>query len=365
MSNTTVTAADFATKGRAATEEQLKAVGEQTWQITADKDATTSGAQTGTKKNAKVGKDDKVQLIAGENLTVNQNERDFTYSLNKDLVKMNSATFEATGGKTTVIKGDSIVQTAGTQTNTSTAAGNTVADGTKSTETTAAGQVIKDGTKTNTSTVDENTLVDGTKSNKSTVDSNVIDDGNGNVNTSNATSNTITDGTNASTITAGKATIGTAVIDGVNNAITTGGTNSIKLDGAAGTVTGLTNKTWTPGVTKAVSGRAATEDQLQIVADKVGAGWNVNSGKVTGSTGEANGSAKTNVASGEEVQLQAGNNLIIDQNGKTLAYSLNKNLKDMESATFNATGGKTTVIKGDSIVQTDGGKTNTSNAAIL
>ena len=363
LSNTTVTAADFATKGRAATEEQLKAVGEQTWQITADKDATTSGAQTGTKKNAKVGKDDRVQLIAGENLTVNQNERDFTYSLNKDLVKMNSATFEATGGKTTVIKGDSIVQTAGTQTNTSTAAGNTVADGTKSTETTAAGQVIKDGAKTNTSTVDENTLVDGTKSNKTTVDSNVIDDGNGNVNTSNATSNTITDGTNASTITAGKATIGTAVIDGVNNAITTGGTNSIKLDGAAGTVTGLTNKTWTPGVTKAVSGRAATEDQLQIVADKVGAGWNVNSGKVTGSTGEANGSAKTNVASGEEVQLQAGNNLIIDQNGKTLAYSLNKNLKDMESATFNATGGKTTVIKGDSIVQTDGGKTNTSNAA--
>ena len=363
LSNTTVTAADFATKGRAATEEQLKAVGEQTWQITADKDATTSGAQTGTKKDAKVGKDDKVQLIAGENLTVNQNERDFTYSLNKDLVKMNSATFLGTGTNKTVITGDSITQTAGTKTNTSTAAGNTVADGTKSTETTAVGQVIKDGAKTNTSTVDENTLVDGTKSNKTTVDSNVIDDGNGNVNTSNATSNTITDGTNASTITAGKATIGTAVIDGVNNAITTGGTNSIKLDGAAGTVTGLTNKTWTPGVTKAVSGRAATEDQLQIVADKVGAGWNVNSGKVTGSTGEANGSAKTNVASGEEVQLQAGNNLIIDQNGKTLAYSLNKNLKDMESATFNATGGKTTVIKGDSIVQTDGGKTNTSNAA--
>ena len=363
LSNTTVTAADFATKGRAATEEQLKAVGEQTWQITADKDATTSGAQTGTKKDAKVGKDDKVQLIAGENMTVNQNERDFTFTLNKDLVKMNSATFLGTGTNKTVITGDSITQTAGTQTNISTAGGNTVADGTKSTETTAAGQVIKDGAKTNTSTVDENTLVDGTKSNKSTVDSNVIDDGNGNVNTSNATSNTITDGTNASTITAGKATIGTAIIDGVNNAITTGGTNSIKLDGAAGTVAGLTNKTWTPGVTKAVSGRAATEDQLQIVADKVGAGWNVNSGKVTGSTGEANGSAKTNVASGEEVQLQAGNNLIIDQNGKTLAYSLNKNLKDMESATFNATGGKTTVIKGDSIVQTDGGKTNTSNAA--
>ena len=621
LSNTTVNSADFATKGRAATEEQLKQVGEQTWQITADKDATTSGNQTGTKKDAKVGKDDKVQLIAGENLTVNQNERDFTYSLNKDLVKMNSATFEATGGKTTVITGDSIAQTDGTKTNRSTAAGNTVADGTKSTETTAAGQVIKDGAKTNTSTVDENTLVDGAKSNKTTVDSNVIDDGNGNVNTSNTTSNTITDGTNtteatastvtvkdnagnstvitkdtittgtgankvtvdgtvgkvtagsavvdgvnntittgganavkldgaagtvktgtvtvtggttnditglsnttvnsadfatkgraateeqlkqvgeqtwqitadkdattsgnqtgtkkdakvgkddkvqliagenltvnqnerdftyslnkdlvkmnsatfeatggkttvitgdsiaqtdgtktnrstaagntitdgtntteatASTVTvkdnagnstvitkdtittgtgankvtvdgtAGKVTAGSAVIDGVNNTITTGGANTVKLDGAAGTVTGLTNTAWTPGVTKAVSGRAATEDQLQQVSDAVGAGWNINSGTVAGSTGEANGSAKTKISSGEEVQLQAGNNLIIDQNGKTLAYSLNKNLKDMESAIFNATGGKTTVIKGDSIVQTDGGKTNTSNAA--
>ena len=586
LSNTTVNSADFATKGRAATEEQLKQVGEQTWQITADKDAATSGNQTGTKKDAKVGKDDKVQLIAGENLTVNQNERDFTYSLNKDLVKMNSATFEATGGKTTVITGDSIAQTDGTKTNRSTAAGNTVADGTKSTETTAAGQVIKDGAKTNTSTVDENTLVDGAKSNKTTVDSNVIDDGNGNVNTSNATSNTITDGTNRSTITAGKAQIGTvgidgvtskittgganavvlngadgtvktgtvtvtggttnditglsnttvnapdfatkgraateeqlkavgeqtwqitadkdaatsgnqtgtkkdakvgkddkvqliagenltvnqnerdftfslnkdlvkmnsatfegtggkttvitgdsiaqtdgtktntstatgntttdgtnttettastvtvkdntgnstvitkntittgtgankvtvdgtagkvtagsAVVDGVNNTITTGGANTVKLDGVAGTVTGLTNTAWTPGVTKAVSGRAATEDQLQQVSDAVGAGWNVNSGTVAGSTGEANGSAKTKISSGEEVQLQAGNNLIIDQNGKTLAYSLNKNLKDLESATFNAAGGKTTVIKGDSIVQTDGGKTHTSNAA--
>ena len=348
LSNTTVTAADFATKGRAATEEQLKAVGEQTWQITADKDATTSGAQTGTKKNAKVGKDDKVQLIAGENMTVNQNERDFTFTLNKDLVKMNSATFLGTGSNTTVITGNSITQTAGTQTNTSTAAGNTIANGTKSTETTADGQVIKDGAK----------------SNKSTVDSNVIDDGNGNVNTSNATSNTITDGTNTSTITAGKANIGNVAVDGVNNKITMGnGATPVTLDGANGHLDGLTNTTWVPGVTKATAGRAATEDQLQQVSDAVGAGWKVNTGTVAGSSGVSNGAASTKVSSGEEVKLQAGDNLVIDQNGKTVSYSLNKDLTKMNSATFEATGGKTTVIKGDSIVQTDGGKTNTSNAA--
>ena len=348
LSNTTVNSADFATKGRAATEEQLKAVGEQTWQITADKDATTSGAQTGTKKDAKVGKDNKVQLIAGENMTVNQNERDFTFTLNKDLVKMNSATFLGTGSNTTVITGNSITQTAGTQTNTSTAAGNTIANGTKSTETTADGQVIKDGAK----------------SNKSTVDSNVIDDGNGNVNTSNATSNTITDGTNTSTITAGKANIGNIAVDGVNNKITMGnGATPVTLDGANGHLDGLTNTTWVPGVTKATTGRAATEDQLQQVSDAVGAGWKVNTGTVAGSSGVSNGAASTKVSSGEEVKLQAGDNLVIDQNGKTVSYSLNKDLTKMNSATFEATGGKTTVIKGDSIVQTDGGKTNTSNAA--
>ncbi|EFL56056.1 peptidase propeptide and YPEB domain protein [Veillonella atypica ACS-049-V-Sch6] len=348
LSNTTVNSADFATKGRAATEEQLKAVGEQTWQITADKDATTSGAQTGTKKDAKVGKDDKVQLIAGENMTVNQNERDFTFTLNKDLVKMNSATFLGTGSNTTVITGNSITQTAGTQTNISTAAGNTIANGTKSTETTADGQVIKDGAK----------------SNKSTVDSNVIDDGNGNVNTSNATSNTITDGTNTSTITAGKANIGNIAVDGVNNKITMGnGATPVTLDGANGHLDGLTNTTWVPGVTKATTGRAATEDQLQQVSDAVGAGWKVNTGTVAGSSGVSNGAASTKVSSGEEVKLQAGDNLVIDQNGKTVSYSLNKDLTKMNSATFEATGGKTTVIKGDSIVQTDGGKTNTSNAA--
>ena len=157
-----------ATTGRAATEDQLKAVADaaasQTWQITADKDTATSGIQTGTKKDAKVGKDAKVKMIAGENITINQNELDFTYSLNKDLVNMNSASFNGTGGNTTVINGDSIIQTAGTQTNTSTAAGNTVVDGAKSTATTAAGTTITDGTKTNTATAD----------------STVIDDGNGN-----------------------------------------------------------------------------------------------------------------------------------------------------------------------------------------
>ncbi|MGN7046671.1 hypothetical protein ACTHSF_14930, partial [Neisseria sp. P0001.S010] len=46
------------------------------------------------------------------------------------------------------------------------------------------------------------------------------------------------------------------------------GGNPVTVDGSAGTVTGLTNKTWTG---TPVSGRAATEDQLQVVANKAAA----------------------------------------------------------------------------------------------
>ena len=164
--------------GRAATEDQLKAVADaaanQTWKITADK-VGTSGKQTGTKTDAVVGKDKTVQLVAGDNLTIDQNDRKFTYSLNKDLVNMTSASFEAAGGKTSVIKGDSITQSDNGKTHTSTASENTLADGNKSNKTTADGNTITDGVNTNTATATSNSLADNA----------------GNSNVSNATSNTL------------------------------------------------------------------------------------------------------------------------------------------------------------------------------
>lgn len=164
--------------GRAATEDQLKAVADaaanQTWKITADK-VGTSGKQTGTKTDAVVGKDQTVQLVAGDNLTIDQYDRKFTYSLNKDLVNMTSASFEAAGGKTSVIKGDSITQSDNGKTHTSTASENTLADGNKSNKTTADGNTITDGVNTNTATATSNSLADNA----------------GNSNVSNATSNTL------------------------------------------------------------------------------------------------------------------------------------------------------------------------------
>ena len=57
----------------------------------------------------------------------------------------------------------------------------------------------------------------------------------------------------------------------------TGG-KPVKIDGTAGTVTGLTNITWDPANTPITSGRAATEDQLLAVANaanSAGAGFTI------------------------------------------------------------------------------------------
>ena len=437
-----------AVSGRAATEDQLKAVADaaasQTWQITADKDAATSGIQTGTKKDAKVGKDAKVKMIAGENITINQNELDFTYSLNKDLVNMNSASFNGTGGNTTVINGDSITQTAGTQTNTSTAAGNTVADGAKSTATTAAGTTITDGAKTNTSTADSTVIDDGNGNNtaltkdgvtittvgkdKVSLTGNGLDNGNNKiVNVADGTNDTdavnvrqLEAKTKASTteLTANggesagsttgnivltkstaadghiiydnklndKITLGAAdptkaiTVDGTNGTIKAGdGTNAVAIDGKNGSVkagdkialdgkdgkatigtvgidgkdgviSGLANKTWDPN--NITPGRAATEDQVKsAVAD---AGWDAAVGTEGSGVNSTPSATAEKVKPNETLTFKAGNNMIVSQNGKSISYAVNPELKDMKSATFKDADGNTTVTNGNGMTITRG-----------
>ena len=454
-----------AVSGRAATEDQLKAVADaaasQTWQITADKDAATSGIQTGTKKDAKVGKDAKVKMIAGENITINQNELDFTYSLNKDLVNMNSASFNGTGGNTTVINGDSITQTAGTQTNTSTAAGNTVADGAKSTATTAAGTTITDGTKTNTSTADSTVIDDGNGNNtaltkdgvtittvgkdKVSLTGNGLDNGNNKiVNVADGTNDTdavnvrqLEAKTKASTteLTANggesagsttgnivltkttaadghiiydnklndKVTLGTdptkaVTVDGTNGTIKAGkdgnavaingtdgtikagdGTNAVAIDGKNGSVkagdkialdgkdgkatigtvgidgkdgviSGLANKTWDPN--NITPGRAATEDQVKsAVAD---AGWDAAVGTEGSGVNSTPSATAEKVKPNETLTFKAGNNMMVSQNGKSISYAVNPELKDMKSATFKDADGNMTVTNGNGMTITRG-----------
>ena len=460
-----------AVSGRAATEDQLKAVADaaanQTWQITADKDAATSGKQTGTKTDAKVGKDAKVTMIAGENITINQNGLDFTYSLNKDLVNMNSASFNGTGNNTTVINGDSITQTAGTQTNTSTAAGNKVVDGAKSTATTAAGTTITDGTKTNTSTADSTVIDDGNGNNTALTKDGVtitaagknpvsltkdgLDNGgnkisniadgtddtdavnvrqleaktkastteltaNGGESAGSTTGNIVltkttaadghiiydnklndkvtlgTDPTKAVTVDGTNGTIkagkdGNAVaINGTDGTIKAGdGTNAVAIDGKNGSVkagdkialdgkdgkatigtvgidgkdgviSGLANKTWDPN--NITPGRAATEDQVKsAVAD---AGWDAAIGTEGSGVNSTPSATAEKVKPNETLTFKAGNNMMVSQNGKSISYAVNPELKDMKSATFKDAAGNTTVTNGNGMTITPGG-TNPNN----
>ena len=419
-----------AVSGRAATEDQLKVVADaaanQTWQITADKDAATSGKQTGTKTDAKVGKDAKVTMIAGENITINQNGRDFTYSLNKDLVNMNSASFNGTGNNTTVINGDSITQTAGTKTNTSTAAGNTIADGTKSTATTADGTKITDGTKTNTSTADSTVIDDGNGNNTALTKDGVtitaagknpvsltkdglnnggnkisnIADGTDDTDAVNVrqleakskaskTELTANGGESAGSTTGNivltkttaadghiiydnklndKVTLGTdpskaVIVDGTTGTIKAGdGANAVAIDGKDGVVTGLTNKTWDPN--NIASGRAATEDQVKSAVEN--AGWNA----TIGTEGSGINSTPTVIAekvkTDETVTFKAGNNMMVSQAGKTISYAVNPELKDMKSATFKDAAGNTTVTDGNGITITPGSANpNNPNAGTI
>ena len=72
---------------------------------------------------------------------------------------------------------------------------------------------------------------------------------------------TVTEGTNANG--------GKEFTVGLGNKLAVGTAHPVNVDGTAGTVTGLTNTTWNVNNPQAVTGRAATEDQLKAVNTQV------------------------------------------------------------------------------------------------
>ena len=83
---------------------------------------------------------------------------------------------------------------------------------------------------------------------------------------------TVTEGTNANG--------GKEFTVGLGNKLTVGTAHPVNVDGTAGTVTGLTNIAWNVNNPQAVSGRAATEDQLKTVNTQV----NTNKEKIAQNT---------------------------------------------------------------------------------
>ena len=108
-------------------------------------------------------------------------------------------------------------------------------------------------------------------------------------------------------------------------------------------VTGLTNKTWVPGQTQPVSGRAATEDQLKAVDDQV----KTNTGNITQNTNDI----------ADNKQKIADNKTAIDKNAGDIAANktaINKNAGDIAANTTKINQNTTAIARNISLGSDDG-----------
>ncbi|WGE49963.1 YadA-like family protein [Actinobacillus equuli subsp. haemolyticus] len=141
----------------------------------------------------------------------------------------------------------------------------------------------------------------------------------------------------------------------LNNTVKVGtGDKAVTINGTDGTVTGLTNKTFTPG--QIVSGRAATEDQLQSSHDQLNTNITNLGNNLTEkglSFSADNKGAKVHRKLGETLSV-VGNadpaklsdkNIGVEANEANgqLVVKLAKELTDLTSANFTATGANTTI----------------------
>ncbi|WP_167752860.1 YadA-like family protein [Pusillimonas caeni] len=140
----------------------------------------------------------------------------------------------------------------------------------------------------------------------------------------------------------------TTIIGG--NRIVVGGGNPVTIDGDAGTIGGLTNKTWNPDG-PIVSGQAATEDQLMLVSQAANAGWNV-------SVGGEGALADNKVGPNGVVDFSnTDGNIEITRNGTDLEFNLNKDV-DLGSDGSLRTGN--TLVNNDGLAVNDGAGNSTT-----
>ncbi|HZW17309.1 MAG TPA: hypothetical protein VFF71_00705 [Luteimonas sp.] len=166
-----------------------------------------------------------------------------------------------------------------------------------------------------------------------------VTDAAGNTTTVGADGTTVDDGA-GNTTTIGAGTV--AVTDGVETTtigateVSVGGANPIVISGDTGTIGGLQNQTIDYPEFADGSGRAATEEQLDLVNQTANAGWNL-----TGS-----GADEVNIGPNGAVDFQGDTNITVAQTGVdqdgVIEVTLNRDL-DVDSVTA-----------GDTVLDTDG-----------
>ena len=116
---------------------------------------------------------------------------------------------------------------------------------------------------------------------------------------------------------------------GLGNKLAVGTVHPVTVDGTAGTVTGLTNTTWNINNPQAVTGRAATEDQLKTVNTQV----NTNKDKIAKNTTDI---TQNTTDIGKNKQDIAKNKTDIAQNTTDIAQNttdIGKNKQDIAKNT--------------------------------
>ena len=302
------------TNGVATTDNVAQAINRSGWKVT----SANNGGTTNGSSSEKVSPGDTVTFSAGKNIVLDQANKQFTYSLNKDVdltkdgsltigdTVINNAGMTITGGpsvtKTGINAGNkkitnvapgtddtdavNVKQLKSAKTEVKAGAGVTVAKSQG-----AEGQDIYTVSSTGaTGNTDPSKLVDG-KNTKVEGDGTAATPYKVNVEGDLADISSITNGADSGKLT----------FEG-DKVVKVGGDNPISLDGKGGYVTGLQNKDWDITNPTIVSGRAATEDQLKKVSD----GFN-NTVKLAGNTGNTD-TQKLNKTGGLSFGVVGANN---------------------------------------------------------
>ena len=302
------------TNGVATTDNVAKAINESGWNVVS---SNNGGSVTGTQASKKVSPGDTVTLSAGKNIVLDQTDKQFTYSLNKnvDLTKDGSLTIGDTkvnNDGLTITGGPSVTKTgidAGNKKITNVTAGTNDTDAVNVSQIKGLRTEVKEGTgvtvvksqgtdghdiytvsATGTAAADPTKLKAG-KNTTVTGDGSTATPYKVNVEGDLADISSITNGNGSGKISfAG------------DQVVKVEGDNPISIDGKGGYVTGLQNKDWDIINPTPVSGRAATEDQLKKVSD----GFN-NTIKLAGNTGNTD-TQKFNKTGGLSFGVVGANN---------------------------------------------------------
>jgi len=352
------------TNGIATTENVTQAINNSGWKVTS---ANNGGTTNGT-TSEKVSPGDTVTFSAGKNIVLDQNAKQFTYSLNKDvdLTKDGSLTIGDTkinNGGMTITGGPSVTKTginAGNKTITNVAPGTNDTDAVNVKQLKAAKTEVKAGAGVTvaksqgaegqdiytvsstgaTGSTDPSKLVDG-KNTKVEGDGTAATPYKVNVEGNLADISSITNGADSGKLT----------FEG-DKVVKVDGDNPISLDGKNGYVTGLQNKDWDITNPTVVSGRAATEDQLKKVSD----GFN-NTIKLAGNTGNTD-TQKFNKTGGLSFGVVGANNgqyIKTTASGTDVVADLSDDAKAKLNHTFEvASGSKNVTVTKDT---TDPNKT--------